>query len=177
MDFELSCFTVLCWFQPMDRGAWRATVCGVAKNHTHTHTHTHTHSYGPERATVRGVAKNHTHTHTHRVMAQRGSVGLQRNTHTHTHSYGPERIYHLAPKPGKEVCLGGWKVEGRMETALCPPGGRVAGPRGSGPLTRSLPSSLVGTGSLARPSHLPSCCEEQAEGPPPATCSQPGRRS
>ena len=32
----------------MDRGAWRATVCGVVKSwtewsaHTHTHTHTHT---------------------------------------------------------------------------------------------------------------------------------------
>ena len=32
---------------PMDRGAWCATVFGVAKldtaEHTHTHTHTHTH--------------------------------------------------------------------------------------------------------------------------------------
>ena len=32
----------------MDRGAWRATVHGVAKSQTllstHTHTHTHTHS-------------------------------------------------------------------------------------------------------------------------------------
>ena len=164
---------------------------------THTHTHTHTHTVMAQRGLrsvgLQRITHTHTHTelwpreglwgckethtHTDTVMAQRGFLGLQRNTHTHTHSYGPERIYHLAPKPGKEVCLGGWKVEGRMETALCPPGGRVAGPRGSGPLTRSLPSSLVGTGSLARPSHLPSCCEEQAEGPPPATCSQPGRRS
>ena len=38
------------WLEnPLDRGAWRATVYGVAKNqilqsnyHTHTHTHTHT---------------------------------------------------------------------------------------------------------------------------------------
>ena len=39
----------------MNRGAWRATVHGVAKSraqlNTHTHTHTHTHI--------------HTHTHTH----------------------------------------------------------------------------------------------------------------
>ena len=37
---------------PMDRGAWRATVHGVAKSQTrlsvraHTHTHTHTHTGG-----------------------------------------------------------------------------------------------------------------------------------
>ena len=39
--------------KPMDRGAWWATVCGVAKRwtqlkrlaHTHTLTHAHTHSY------------------------------------------------------------------------------------------------------------------------------------
>ena len=36
---------------PMDRGAWWATVHGVAKSqtqlsvHTHTHTHTHTHPF------------------------------------------------------------------------------------------------------------------------------------
>ena len=43
-----------CLKNPMDRGAWRATVHGVAKSQTqpsvhahlrmHTHTHTHTHS-------------------------------------------------------------------------------------------------------------------------------------
>ena len=42
-----------CLENPTDRGAWRATVCGVPKSwiglmdgvcmHTHTHTHTHTH--------------------------------------------------------------------------------------------------------------------------------------
>ena len=31
-----------CLGNPMDRGAWRVAVHGVAKN-THTHTHTHTH--------------------------------------------------------------------------------------------------------------------------------------
>ena len=34
---------------PMDRGAWRATVHGVSKSRpqlsTHTHTHTHAHTY------------------------------------------------------------------------------------------------------------------------------------
>ena len=44
-----------CLENPMDRGAWRATVCGVAKSrtwlsmcvhvHTHAHTHTHTHMH------------------------------------------------------------------------------------------------------------------------------------
>ena len=46
--FELkdNCFTALCWFPPVDRGAWRTAVHGVAKNRTHAralaHTHTHT---------------------------------------------------------------------------------------------------------------------------------------
>ena len=39
--------TILAW-KTMDRGAWRATVQGVAKSRTplsaHTHTHTHTHT-------------------------------------------------------------------------------------------------------------------------------------
>ena len=41
-----------CLENPMDRGAWQAMVCGVAKSWTqlkwlsaHTHTDTHTHSY------------------------------------------------------------------------------------------------------------------------------------
>ena len=40
-----------CLGNPMDRGAWQATVHGVAKTHTwlsmcmHTHTHTHTHTH------------------------------------------------------------------------------------------------------------------------------------
>ena len=42
--------SVLAWRIPTDRGAWQATVRGVAKSwiwlstHTHTHTHPHTHS-------------------------------------------------------------------------------------------------------------------------------------
>lgn len=31
-------------------------------------------------------------------------------------SGGPERVHDLAPDPEREVCLGGWKVEGRMES-------------------------------------------------------------
>ena len=40
-----------CLGNPMDRGAWQATVHGVAKTHTwlsmcmHTYTHTHTHTH------------------------------------------------------------------------------------------------------------------------------------
>jgi len=43
-----------CLENPMDRGAWQATVPGVAELDTRmfTHTHTHTHTHG------------HTHTHT-----------------------------------------------------------------------------------------------------------------
>ena len=42
-----------CLENPMDRGAWRATIQGVAQSQTrlkrqsmHTHTHTHTHTHG-----------------------------------------------------------------------------------------------------------------------------------
>ena len=42
---------ILAWRIPMDKGAWRATVYGVAKSQTqlsaHTHTHTHTHTLWP----------------------------------------------------------------------------------------------------------------------------------
>ena len=38
--------SILAWKNPMDRGAWRAIVHGVAKSQTrlsaNTHTHTHT---------------------------------------------------------------------------------------------------------------------------------------
>ena len=44
-----------CLENSMDRGAWWATVHGVAKNqtqlsdsHTDTHTHTHTHTHTPQ---------------------------------------------------------------------------------------------------------------------------------
>ena len=50
--------SILAWKNPMDRGAWQATVCGAAKSwtrlsdlsvrahiHTHTYTHTHTQAY------------------------------------------------------------------------------------------------------------------------------------
>ena len=42
-------FQYSCLGNPMDRGAWRATVHGFAKSQTqlssHTHVHTHTHPY------------------------------------------------------------------------------------------------------------------------------------
>ena len=41
-----------CLGKPMDRGAWWATVHGIAKSWTqlsaHRHTHTHTHTHTPE---------------------------------------------------------------------------------------------------------------------------------
>ena len=46
--------SILAW--RMDRGAWQATVHGVARARTHTHTHTH--------FTVHGVACARAHTHT-----------------------------------------------------------------------------------------------------------------
>ena len=44
--------SILAWRIPMDRGAWWATVHGVAKSQTqlsdqNTHTHTHTHTHTP----------------------------------------------------------------------------------------------------------------------------------
>ena len=47
--------SILAW--KMDRGAWQATVHGVARAYTHTHTHTHT-LYSPW-----GCVRVHTHTH------------------------------------------------------------------------------------------------------------------
>ena len=41
-----------CLENPMDRGAWRATVCGIIKSRT--------------RLSVRACA--HTHTHTHKIL-------------------------------------------------------------------------------------------------------------
>ena len=49
-----------CLENPMDRGAWWATVHWTAKSrtqHTHRQTHTHTHRHTP--------IHTHTHTHTH----------------------------------------------------------------------------------------------------------------
>ena len=34
-----------CLGNPMDRGAWQATVLGVAKSQTRLNTHTHTHTH------------------------------------------------------------------------------------------------------------------------------------
>ena len=54
-----------CLEDPMNRGAWWATIHGVANSQTqlsdfHTHIHTHT----------------HTHTHTHRVVILRQEIYL-----------------------------------------------------------------------------------------------------
>ena len=44
---------------PMDRGAWQATVRGLTKSrtrrHTHTHTHTHIKMYGREASQYRCI--------------------------------------------------------------------------------------------------------------------------
>ena len=52
-----------CLGNPMDRGAWRATVHGVSKSQTRlsrwAHTHTHTHS--------QTLSHTYTHTHTRRM--------------------------------------------------------------------------------------------------------------
>ena len=51
LEKEMTTYKQYSWLEnPMDRGAWWATVRGVAKswtrlsNFTHTHTHTHTHT-------------------------------------------------------------------------------------------------------------------------------------
>ena len=47
---EMATHSSFCLENPMDRGAWWATVCGVAKGWTQLNTHTHVHkptrSYG-----------------------------------------------------------------------------------------------------------------------------------
>ena len=48
--------SILAW--KMDRGAWQATVHGVARADTHTHTHTHTHTL----QSMGLRARAHTHT-------------------------------------------------------------------------------------------------------------------
>ena len=62
-----------CLENPIDRGAWRAIVHGVAKSwtllsntHTHTHTRTHTHTY----------THTHVHTHTH-TETKNGQLSFQ----------------------------------------------------------------------------------------------------
>ena len=35
---------ILAWKNSMDRGAWQATVHGIAKSQTQLNTHTHTHA-------------------------------------------------------------------------------------------------------------------------------------
>ena len=60
-----------CLENPTDRGAWRATVHGVAKRQTrqsdsltHTHTHPGSQSVKHDRVTL-SLSHSHTHTHTH----------------------------------------------------------------------------------------------------------------
>ena len=75
-----------CLKNPMDRGAWQATVHGVPKcwtwlsNWTHTQRHTHTST---------GCACAHTYTHTH-TPSPWGTKELdtieQLNEHTYTHT-------------------------------------------------------------------------------------------
>ena len=61
--------SILAWKNPMDRGAWQATVCGAAKSWTRlsdlsVRAHIHTHTY--------------THTHTHRLIYYSSSVESKR---------------------------------------------------------------------------------------------------
>ena len=65
-----------CPENPMDRGAWWATVHEIAKSQawlSNTHTHTHTH-----------MIEQHKHTHTH--------------THTHTHDWATHTHTHTVPR-------------------------------------------------------------------------------
>ena len=83
-----------CLGNPMDRGAWRATVHGVAEwdttAHTHTHTHTHTRMRAhtrcwkvSERRLLRTHSSVHTHTHTHtRARCWKGSERRLLRTHS-----------------------------------------------------------------------------------------------
>ena len=53
---------ILAWKNPMDRGAWWATMPGVTKEsdmtellNTHTHTHTHTHTQSQQRESCSSI--------------------------------------------------------------------------------------------------------------------------
>ena len=83
-----------CLENSIDRGAWRATVHGVAKSrtqlstHTHTQTHTHTHK------------QTHTQTHTHtRICLLRAKLVLSAMAHfSFHHPNNPVRLtYKIIP--------------------------------------------------------------------------------
>ena len=79
-----------CLENSMDRGAWQATVYGVARSRTrrsntrtpmHPHTHTLSHSYTDSHTLTLTHTCTHTDTHTHTL------THILIHTHTHTHSH------------------------------------------------------------------------------------------
>ena len=88
-----------CWENPMDRGAWRATVHWVAKSQTWQHTR----------------ARTHTHTHTHTQTVDRdGSLGALRGpTGWKSHTGG--RLPRWS---------GGWPAGGGLRVISWQPGTR-----------------------------------------------------
>ena len=118
-----------CLKNPMDRGAWQATVHGVPKSWTwlsdwtHTHTKTHTHLYR-----VRVCTYIHTHTHPLSMGYQRAGhnwatehtythtsiTHTHRHTNTYTHTY-THTLY--SPDYLKEHRF--WKLLPGLEGPLC----------------------------------------------------------
>ena len=91
--------SILAWKNPMDRGAWQATVQRVTKSQTWLNDWAHAHiCFFTSECFLSWIHRLHTHTHTHNTdstcMHCRCPQSLSRhtqmsspNTHVHTHTH------------------------------------------------------------------------------------------
>ena len=103
-----------CLENPTDRGAWRATVHGVAKRRTRqsdslTHTYTHTHTPGGPHPLCCAFLDAHTHTPWragYSPWGRKASNTTERHTHTHPGGRHPPCCAFLAPQTNIRTALG-----------------------------------------------------------------------